>query len=106
MKKKRRRHKGMVMQRHHITYNPERIVKIGLQMHECVSRIQHSHSTLERLEIVLNFWDALTFEIQRMMLELIIEEDMRILRPKFLRRKPPKRFTRQRSPILRARLNL
>ena len=76
----------MILQNHHITYKPEKIVRIGMQMHECISRTQHFKATPERLELLMNFHEALVFEIKRMVMELITGEDMRVKRPRFLRR--------------------
>lgn len=70
-----------IVQRHHITYDPEWVVDLTMQMHRCISRIQQTRATEEQYARVVNFQHALTYEANRMRQELDTGEDLRVKRP-------------------------
>jgi len=66
-----------VLQRHHITYEPEWTVDLTNQMHRCISRIQSTRATPEQYARVVNFMHSVTFECNRMRAELDTGLDLR-----------------------------
>lgn len=71
-----------IMQNHHITYEPEWDVPLGMAMHRVISRVQTTKATMEQYVKLTNYLHAITFEWNRMRSELDIGLDLRIKKPK------------------------
>jgi hypothetical protein len=71
------------IQKHHIIYEPiPWVVEIWMLMHRCLARIQRTKATPEQYAIMINFQHAITFEVNRMRMELDTGRDLRITIPK------------------------
>lgn len=87
------------LQQHHVTYDPEWMLEITLQQHQCISRIQSTKATPEQYAHLVNFLHAVSFECNRMRMELDLKGDHRQRIPEALRK------ARQEIRNLKKRLN-
>jgi len=81
------------MQGHHISYDPEWVVDIGMLMHRTISRVQITKATPTVYADLTNFMHAVTYEWNRVRKELDIDGDQRNLKPK---KQPKKRVITRR----------
>jgi hypothetical protein len=70
-----------IIQRHHITYDPEWIVELTMKMHQVISYLQRTKATPEQYALMINFQHAITYECNRMRMELDTDSDMRVRKP-------------------------
>lgn len=66
------------IQLHHITYKPEWTVELNMLMHRTISRIQQTKATSQAFADVTNLMHAVTYEWNRMRMELDVGEDLRV----------------------------
>jgi len=73
-----------ILQVHHISYDTEWEVDLGMAEHRVISRIQNTRATPEQYARVTNFMHAVAFEWGRMREELDTGYDLRQRKPKVL----------------------
>lgn len=67
-----------IIQKHHITYDPEHVVELKMLDHRAVSRWQQTRATDEQYSLIINFLHALSFEANRIRAELDTGDDLRV----------------------------
>jgi len=70
-----------IIQRHHITYDPEHVVELKMLDHRSITRWQQTRATDEQYSLIINFLHALTHEANRLRAELDTGIDMRVRKP-------------------------
>lgn len=67
------------IQLHHITYDPPWIVELNMLMHRTISRIQQTRATPEQYALLVNYNHAVSWECNRMRMELDTKRDCRVV---------------------------
>ena len=65
----------MIIQTHHISYDPEWTVDIKGTMHKCLTLIQRTNPTPGQYAILTGFVHAVMYEWNRYRMELDLEDD-------------------------------
>lgn len=83
------------MQDHHVTYDPEWTVELNMLMHRAISRIQITRATDQQYADITNFLHAISYEWNRMRMELDTGKDLRVITTKKKERGDAKKVSYQ-----------